>query len=185
MILLQPIAIGLHLGQARHCNSGRIVRSPARLGGPQIVLRPQQLALRLGEPRCRILDLQFQQQLPLLHCLPFVHAHFLHKRIQLRSHHVRCEGLDLAIAADGRDQVFAHRRHRGNLGHRLSPAQPHPSVRQHSRQQQVQQDSVSHPAIHTFLFCAVPRFALLKAQGHIPQAQRFSYLSVACLTPVR
>src|SRR6266571_7215424 len=27
--------------------------------------------------------------------------------------------------------------------------------------------------------------ALRKAQGHIPQAQRLSYLSVACLTPVR
>src|SRR6266851_3135172 len=26
---------------------------------------------------------------------------------------------------------------------------------------------------------------LRKAQGHIPQAQRLSYLSVACLTPVR
>ena len=28
-------------------------------------------------------------------------------------------------------------------------------------------------------------FALRKAQGRIPPAQRFSYLSVACLTPVR
>ena len=58
VILLPPVALGLRFCQITR-NSGRIVRSAARLCCAQVVLRSQKLALRLGEPRRRILYIQF------------------------------------------------------------------------------------------------------------------------------
>src|SRR6267378_3897475 len=182
MILLKTVAFRLHLCKIPR-NPCRLVCSPARFSGPQIILCLQELPLGLGEPRRRILHVQFQNHLPLLDALPFRRPHSIHKRIELRPHHVWRDGFNLSIAADRRHQIFPHRHHRRNLRHRLSPAKFNSRVRQRSRQRQVEQNPVSQPAIHIFLFCAVPLFALRETQGRIPLAQRFSYLSVACLTP--
>src|SRR5262249_52643663 len=89
---------------------------------------------------------------------------------QLRSHHVGPNRLHFSIAADGRDQVFAHRRHGGNLWCRLAPAQLDPPVRQRSRQQQVKENAISQLSIHVFLF-SVSAFCALQAQPRSCWAQ--------------
>jgi len=100
VILLQPVALRLHLCQVAR-DPRRFIRPPAGLCRARIILCAQKLGPRLRRLRRYILHVQLQQQLPLLHRLPFRRVHFLHKRVQLRAHHERLNRLHFSVAADG------------------------------------------------------------------------------------
>ena len=164
MILLQALALLLCISQIPGNFCG-LVRLSSRPGHPQIILRLEQLPVRFRKLRRGIFDVQLHQQLAFFHLLSFTDVDFLDERIQFRAHYVRRDGFDLSIAADGRNQVLAHRRHGGNLRGWLASAQPDQDECQHRCQEQVEQNPVSQLSVHDFLFRAFSLSALEECEN--------------------
>src|SRR5579863_3809849 len=150
---LQTIAISLSLRQIA-CSTRRRVASSSSFRRAQIILRVQELFPRIRQLSSGVLYVQIQQRLPSFHCLSFEHVDLFNKRVQLRPHHVRRNGLHFSVAGDGRNQIPPPGHHRRNFGCRLPSAQPHQAVGQRPCQQEENHYAIAQSAIHFPLFFA-------------------------------
>ncbi len=147
MAALQPVALR-HRRRERSRSLRRRVWSSAAPRHSQIVLRPEQFRTRFGKLRFRIFHVQLEQRLSLLDWLSLHNANLLDKRVQLRAHRERRNRLNLSVAGDRSDNIFANRSHRGNFHHRLAATRLDQHQRQHAREQQEGQYAVTKSAIH-------------------------------------
>src|SRR6267154_877555 len=154
---LQAIAFSNGLGQIAGSARG-IVRASAGTGSTEIVLRFQQTGASLCQQSSSVFYIELQEQLAFFNLLTFQHRDIFHECIELRPNDGRRNGFNFAVAADGRNDIFARRLDRGELGHRLTAAEQEQQVGQNTSREKNEQDTIAKSAIHDPLYFCTSGF---------------------------
>ena len=119
VIALQTVAVCDGLSKITG-DSGHVIGAATSAGGAKVVLRFEESGTSLGQRCGGILDVKLEEELALLDLLTLGGENFFDESVELSANDIRRDRLNFAVAADGRDDVFAGRINSGELGDGLT-----------------------------------------------------------------